>query len=797
MDAGATSEDMMNRVLPWFGLVLIAALSVSGCGEDNAVIGEVVPNSPPTTEVSATPPVLTGSSFEVQFSWTGGDFDGEIVGYEWRISNNGVDGVVDPEDLAAAPWHFTTVTDSIFIVSADLDSFPADVADSNQTNQDYRYWQTHTFFVRALDDRGEVDPSPAEVSFTATTIAPTVNITLPSSVPSNSCRAAAQVMTFGWRGSDSDALSGEPTHVRYLLLPAQQENGNCLTEKMFSEAQEGVDGAEPYITADNPNWSEWVAYDAPDEAGLRVTLPRKDEGETFLFAVQVRDIAGAVTPTFRWNRNVRHVKISTAIYPSLIVNETFLGTVLGVSTGTIKPFDITPGQPLNFSWIATAEEYAGIIEAYRYGWDVADPNNPNDEGWAVGWGNGIAWRRASNQFEEGTHFFTVQTRDNSGTISRLTYILTVVQTPAYEDQRPLLFVDDWRELNRPDPLDVQWDEQWMNMLDGRVDGFVPTTDVLEASVDAQILTFETIAKYKGVIWYSNPDAFSFFHRVLAPESRLVPRYNWVEVYQAKIGNLFMVGPGVMGNAIETTGQGWVYPLIFDASAFPPLGFGTRLAPDGTRTNVGLERWPYTAWCLESVDRVRPAIGSVFGEHDRQGVQIRSKNCDGLYVAELTEDFKNTYPAATDVRNLDPAPERIDQNPLYRVTAEEFYNVNATSRTIGLFPRGCQTSMFRWIARRDYEEWYEDHYFPSVYPDSTIDIPPIVPDDSLNCLPRFTGGTPFNLAPTGIASSVYSDVKRVRGSQDFLWGFHPLSFEPDDVEAAVHWILGDNWELDVN
>jgi hypothetical protein len=144
-----------------------------------------------------------------------------------------------------------------------------------------------------------------------------------------------------------------------------------------------------------------------------------------------------------------------------------------------------------------------------------------------------------------------------------------------------------------------------------------------------------------------------------------------------------------------------------------------------------------------------------------------------------------------VRNLEPDPERQEQNPLYRVTAEEFYNVNATARTVNLFPRSCQTSMFRWVSRRDYEEWFESAH------NDTIDIPPIVENDSLNCLPVFRGSTPFNLAPTAVASSVYSDQKRVKGSQDFLWGFHPLSFRTNDIQPAIHWILGDNWELDVN
>ena len=67
------------------------------------------------------------------------------------------------------------------------------------------------------------------------------------------------------------------------------------------------------------------------------------------------------------------------------------------------------------------------------------------------------------------------------------------------------------------------------------------------------------------------------------------------------------------------------------------------------------------------------------------------------------------------------------------------------------------------------------------------------------LARSTGAehSAFHLAPTAIVSSVYSDSKRVRGSHDFLWGFHPLSFDLDDVQAALYWMLSEDWQLDMN
>ena len=172
----------MGKTKIWLGIVA-GAVFLAACG-DGPINGEFVPNSPPDTDVSATPPVLSAAGFEVSFNWTGADPDGEIIGFEWRISNNGEDGIVDVVDTLETflPWQFTTVTDSTFLVDADLDSFPPDVTDPRQGASNYRYWQTHTFYIRAIDEKGYRDPSPAHVSFTATTLAPTVQITLPKAI---------------------------------------------------------------------------------------------------------------------------------------------------------------------------------------------------------------------------------------------------------------------------------------------------------------------------------------------------------------------------------------------------------------------------------------------------------------------------------------------------------------------------------------------------------------------------------------------------------------------------------------
>jgi hypothetical protein len=764
----------MCRPLLWTALIF----AVAACDNDEDFIGAPPGNSLPTTRLTALPPVLHGSSSQVSISWSGTDLDGQIVGFDWKMTDNGADGIADAEDLLEQAWRFTTASDSTFRVSADMDSFPEDLDPPSQWP---RFWQTHTFFVRAVDDQDARDPSPAEVSFTAVTIAPSVNIVEPASVPSNSCRGASRIMRFAWNVFDADALEGDALETRHVLLPLNNLFQNCLSQDRYEAAN--------LIGADTEGWSAWTPYDSSLAGAYEVTYPPAEMGDRFVFAVQARDPTGAVTPTFRWNRNVRHVQV-TDIYPSL-----YVGSRAFVSTGALLVVNAFPNREFELGWSARADSYGGVIKGYRFGWDVHDPNNPQDSAWAGPWGLGEQFQQTRRALDPGTYSLTIQCRDHADTVSQVRIIIGVLQLPSLADQRPLLLVDDWREVNRPDPMDRQWDDEWRVMLEDRVNGFDALTDVVEASISESKLGIESLARYRGIIWFGNPDASSYLHRQAESSAGQFPGRLDLDLYQSSAGNLFLVGPGIASSAVSPSrAEYWLYPLVFDTAEGGPLGFGSGWCgyPPGPII-LGRNQWPYVAWCLDAIDRVRPSIGGVWGEHDRTGVQIRSKGCDGLYRAVLSDEFRAEFPAAAEppfgVRDLTPGPARRASDSLYRVTAEEFYNVNVTSRPIAIQPRDCQIPMFRWVSRRDYDDW--------VLAELGELVPPIVENDSLNCLPIGSTQTAFHLAPTGIVSSVYSDQKPILGSHDFLWGFHPLSFERDTVEAAVHWILGEDWQLDVN
>ncbi len=771
--------------------VMILGAGLAGCG-DEPIQGDFVSNQPPETDVTSTPPVFGQTSFTVSFSWKGRDPDSEIAGFEWRISNNGADGIVDQADTLESilPWSFTTAAESTFVVSAENDSFSMDTSDPRQGPDDYRFWQTHTFFIRAVDNEGMKDPTPAMVSFTATTLSPTISIDVPVASAFNSCVSAARVLTFGWTAVDPDVASNEPAEVRYLLKRVGGAADDCLT-------QVGYEATSP-IRNDDPGWSDWVAYDAADDSGKTVTLPKQRVGDSFLFAVQARDLAGAVTPTFTWDKNVRHVRIGVDKFPLLLVTERFLGGDSFVSVNKIKAFDIVQGQELRFEWSADASTYAGVIDAFRYGWDVADPEDENDPGWAVAWGLGANWKQAQpRSFLQGSHNFIVQCRDNSGTISRALYQLQVIQIATRAEQRSVLLIDDWKDIGAvSEALDDQWDRRWKEHL-LKVAGF-QDSDIIDAQTTRARVKFATLNEYKSVVWFTNSGEESFFHTTFAPLNTRTPQFNWLEVYQGQVGNLLLVGPGAVFNSIERGPPSWQFPVVFNVSNGGELGFGEETRPDGTKFNRGTIRYPYTAWCLEAVDIVRPSFTKIFGE--APGRAVRRKACSGIYRARLDDVFlaQNGDAVGSGVTDLQPSGDRKAENTNLQLPFEEFYNVNLTSRSLNISLRSCQTAMFRAEARVDAQDPEPTETTPGVF------VVPVLSGCGLNDGAKFnraTAGPTDNAsgvtgAPIGVVSTVYSAEKLLPGSEDFLWGFNPMGFDDDQVRAAIRWIIRSKWEISV-
>ena len=97
--------------------------------------------------------------------------------------------------------------------------------------------------------------------------------------------------------------------------------------------------------------------------------------------------------------------------PYLVVSERFLGSDAFQKTNIAKRFTIASQQVVEFEWFADASNYGNLIEGYRYGFNLLDPDDPDDPGWVVPWGTGPNWRRSAPRvFAQGSPNFIVQRR---------------------------------------------------------------------------------------------------------------------------------------------------------------------------------------------------------------------------------------------------------------------------------------------------------------------------------------------------------------------------------------------------
>jgi hypothetical protein len=100
-------------------------------------------NQPPETFLVQVPGDSSTAFYRIHLYWNGVDPDGETVAYEWAITDS-----LPPETIV---YQRTVRTDSTFV-------FPV---------EETRQVLGHRFYVRAIDNEGKPDPTPAWTFFTA------------------------------------------------------------------------------------------------------------------------------------------------------------------------------------------------------------------------------------------------------------------------------------------------------------------------------------------------------------------------------------------------------------------------------------------------------------------------------------------------------------------------------------------------------------------------------------------------------------------------------------------------------
>ncbi len=838
----------MSKRIMLMALLAGAALALglgAGCGPSTELTGTPIPNALPSTKVTATPPSLIETGFLVRFYWSGFDPDGRVVKYQWRISDNGTNGISVQDTLTfdpvtgdtLNPWFETVATDSVFLVSAEIPDFPGDLPGVN------RSYQTHTFWVRAVDDKGAVDPNPAHVSFTATTLLPTVDILGPQVVRAQTSFARLpRVATFTFRGTDPDFVSGMPTKVRYLWKPALRA-GTYITD------QTGYDQfAEQLISFEDSLWSPWLRYDPEDET-RRITLPDLTPSNEvyYFFAMQVQDTAGAVSIDRNYGVQVANVRISATLSPALWVGERYLGR-FGPATGVNneRSFDVAAGQQLEFRWGATAQDYAGLITSYRYGWNVGDFDDPADPGWALQPGTSPQHLRTppGTSFASGVHQLVVQVRDNSNQVARWLINLNVVPVPDPTDQAPLLLVDDvddrgsnaWQGLDVDGRRDAFWAEVIGNP--GGVAGWNPFQHVIDTRADK--LTYRDAVAFRSLVWkirYSG--AFSLvgeeFRPAFVDNFGDADKYVWLIPYQQGVGNVLYAGAAALTSHLSVGSAVFEMPVVFQSregdragttmvgTARVRRGFGYTEEGD-QRIWSGPTRYPFEVMGISVLDIM--SVGRYYEYGIGQAGSLdarRRRRCVGLKGLQVDPTFKANYFAAGNLfaetiwtdpnfnlgsHDHNPAtnPYIIDAN--YTWGEDEFYNADVVGRGTPFDIQSgpawgcdgpCVETIFRSISRFDWarmkrleadatDTWPIGYFGGAGQPTLTN-----VCGTRALAVNNLTALT--NDRIVGFIARKTAANKPSRAG-DVVLGFDPYRFDHAQMTRVIRWVLGEHFGLDM-
>lgn len=743
-----------------------ALVALSACASDQ-LEGELLQNQPPQVWLSAAPPEGSVSKYTVHLYWGGWDPDGEISHYEYLVTDND-SGVFLPADTVGAEWNRVLGNDSTFTFSADI------LADTNTTDQVSVFVRSHTFFVRAVDDRHQRSLAPAYRSFTSRTLSPSVSVLIPIRNQLNPADLPP-IATFRWKATDyiDDRLSeAEPESVQYAL---------ASTTPFGGDFRKTIDYLATRASA--PAWQPWVYYKAPGDSGRMWTTPPQEFG-TYVFAIRAKDEAGAITPVLDEVSNVRRVRMSRRTAgPLFTVRNAYMGQVITSSCNSpLTILDLPAGVPIEFTLSARADHYGGTVSGYRYGWDIADLEDP--EQWETDFTPFITSeaKTTPRRFFFGTHTLTSEVIDNSGFCSRVEVKVNIVQ---FTLERELLMVDDFKAdessqagwtnvLGRGSlPNDTEHDAFWLDML-SNVAGFDPVRDVLVSSPGGTI-PLTTIARYKSIIWSSYGDVgtpnggtfpllYTFIqHRARNPEStsssgKVTP--NLIALAMAAGSHVLLTGAQPVQNVVNRQFASNVrYPLIF---RFELEGQQT-VVPD-PNLPIGDESFAYRELCLETID---------FALTTNQ----RRRSGDRYCSVALTR-----RPNATSLRD-DTMREALPLDPAF------------PQLTLRLEAAGPDAFFEESLRGLDVEV-YNPQYFAAACA--------FVPVNYRACFQPIYGvgcrdtteptyNQPVAFWTTTFADRV-ADVPGAVAARSAVFGFAPVFFNPLEVKAAIEHIMFDEWQL---
>jgi len=759
----------MRRMYGSVAVCLALAGLFLGCS-DGTLSGDPAENQPPTVWLSAAPPEGSVGKYTVQLYWGGWDPDGEILRYEYLITNN-TTGVFEPSDTTGATWMPVVGNDSTFVFSADSLAAPG------TNNQVSEFKRSHTFFIRALDDDGLRSTEPVHRSFTARTLSPRVSI----QVPRRNQQTPADVppiSTYRWEATDyvSDMLtSQEPDSVQWALVATARFNNDWNQALAYLRSPASAE-----------EWGPWAWYRAPGDSGKSWTTPPTEFGN-YLFAIRAMDEAGAITPVLD-DSNVRRVRVSRRTTgPLLRVTNLYMGRVETTSCSTpLTILDLPSGIPIEFDLTATAESYGGTVVGYRYGWDISDLNDP--EQWEVDLTPfvGAVATVPARSFFFGTHILTIEVLDNSGFCSRVEVKLNVVQ---FTMERNLLVVDDFRtdETNQAGwnnalglgsvPSDAEHDQFWADVL-ADVDGFDPLRDVASPA-QGQELPLVLVAGYRNIVWSVFGDPSQNVPSLLyiyiqyrsknptgnesASGTKVTP--NLLALFMAAGGHVLVTGRYPVQNAIARR-PGWNtrFPLIW---LYELEGAqASNQTPDVNAPPLGDQSFGYKELCLETID-----LALTNAQRRRAQAQycpvtfVRIPNANSTRDDTMREGFPldPRFPTLT-LRPEATAPGRFYEPSRQGFEAEvynpAYFRLGGACRYVPSTPRGCFEPIYGLVCNDTGEPTYMQPvaFFTSAFADRVADVPGAI------------------------------------AARSAVFGFAPVYFKPAEIKPALEVIMFDEWKL---
>ena len=753
-------------------VILLVASTFSGCSqvEDEGISS--LKNTPPTIWLEGGPPEGSVSVYKIEFSWGGHDPDGSISHFEYCVTDN--DGAFDPADTTGADhWTQTTKTRDTFNFSADV---PVDSVLDDPVEE---FRRSHTFFIRAVDDRGLASREPAYRSFTARTLSPEVHIITPRHVP-DSPSTVPPISTFNWVANDyigDFTTRQDPESVSWIFEPIARHNDD------WTETIDWIRG----LPIDGDEWGEWMPYGAPDGSGKSWTTPPTERG-FYVFAIRAKDEAGAITPVFDETRNVRRVivrEIQTG--PILALKNPYFDRLLtSTCTTPLSIVEIPAGVPIKFVFTADSYHYGGTVAGYRYGWDVATPEDPGS--WPMDWtqfpphadDEPASARTPAITFFTGTRTFRIEVKDEYEQKSCLELKFNILQFPMAKN---LLLVDDFKEpagSGWSDPVgkgvlpnDDEHDQFWTDALAG-VAGFNSDTDVIDVSdLGGAWITLRQLLDYKSIVWsvYGWPGTDGAYPHLqdlimFRPKDGSAPPgelwANPLALYMAAGGHILIAGEHPVKMSINRNVAPTVrFPVMFQYE-LDLRRHGQDVPPD-PNDPTGDESFPYRDLCLETMEFAY--VTAARWRDSRLTCSISSVRTLDTSLRDHT--MRAAIPVDLRFPRLELRPETASPGKAH---APELSGLDA--------------------------EVYNPQYF--------ADLCMFVPSSPRDCFEPIYGlecidtGEPVYGAPVAFWTSVFLDRKAdVPGAvyaRSAVFGFAPVMFDPEAATLAIEQVVFDEWRL---